>query len=534
VSVAESHKEEREMWVLQGRFIRPALGGFLLAGLIALGSGASGAPGDVTVSQVADIRPGMNGSNPQDLFNAGGTLLFKADDGTNGTELWRSNGGPIGGGTEMVEIASGSADSNPTEFADVNGTVFFRAADGIGGPFHGNELWKIAPPFTSPFMVDDISPGSSSNPKDLANANGTLLFNANDGSSGEELWKSVPPYDAASTDLAKNINTGAGTGSFPGQMVNVNGTVFFDADDGTGDDLWKSASPYDSSSTTKVDVNPSGDSFPGPFVNVGNTLFFAADDGSGDGFELFKLDPPYTTPVQVEDINPSGDSDPAGLINVNGILFFKANDGNSVGQHGEELWKSVAPFDAASTNVLDINTGPSSSDPFDLSNVGGTLFLRAGDGVHGQELWKSNGGPVGAGTDLAADINPTGGSFPSQITDVSGSAFFQANDGMGGGGLWRSSGTGASPVTNLFGTSSLIELTNVAGTLFFGGTDDLTGFELWKATVEGPAATVSAPPAAGAVAGPTGQRAAALKKCKKKKSKKARKKCRKKAKRLPI
>jgi hypothetical protein len=40
--------------------------------------------------------------------------------------------------------------------------------------------------------------------------------------------------------------------------------------------------------------------------------------------------------------------------------------------------------------------------------------------------------------------------------------------------------------------------------------------------------------AAAVASTPTGQRAAALKKCKKEKSKKARKKCRKKAKKLPV
>ena len=185
---------------MQGRARQFTVCAFLIVGLIslALANAAGGAPGDATASQVADIRMGPQGSSPDAFFNAGGSLLFSAYDGTNGTELWKSNGGPLGpGGTEMVEIAAGATDSNPANFADVNGTVFFSAADGFGGSFHANELWKIAPPFTSPSMVEDINPGgNSSGPHELINVNGTLLFNADDGSSGEELWKSVPPYDA--------------------------------------------------------------------------------------------------------------------------------------------------------------------------------------------------------------------------------------------------------------------------------------------------------------------------------------------------
>ena len=60
--------------------------------------GASGAPGDATAVRVADIRPGPISGNPQAL-RRGGTLLFNADDGSHGDELWKSNGGPLGGGT---------------------------------------------------------------------------------------------------------------------------------------------------------------------------------------------------------------------------------------------------------------------------------------------------------------------------------------------------------------------------------------------------------------------------------------------------
>src|SRR5512141_2286999 len=86
---------------------------------------ADAAPGDVTVSRVADIHPGGQSSNPNDLFDSGGTLLFSAGDGVNGTELWKSNGGPLGpGGTEMaVNLESGSGGSTPREFTKIGSTV---------------------------------------------------------------------------------------------------------------------------------------------------------------------------------------------------------------------------------------------------------------------------------------------------------------------------------------------------------------------------------------------------------------------------
>jgi ELWxxDGT repeat protein len=511
----------------QGRTGRSACFGLLSAFLLLSFAGvAAGAPGDVTVSQVANIRPGSASSIPQELIDAGGTLLFNANDGVNGTELWKSNGGPLGpSGTEMVEnIESGSGDSTPQELTRIGSTVFFDAFDST----HGRELWKIDPPYADAVLIEDIRPmSSSSGPSDLTAAGNTLFFSADDGINGTELWKSAPPYNAASTDIVKNIVSGSGS-SNPNGLFNDAGTLFFDAQNAPDDELWKSEPPnYDTASTSKVDVNPSGDSFPGPFTQVNGTLIFAADDGSGDGFELFKLPSPYTTPVQVKDINPTGDSQIADLLNVNGAVFFSATDGGAA--VGLELWKSISPFAAASTTPIDINPGVNDSDADQLRNIGGTVFLSAGDGVHGVEPWKSNGGPGGGGTDLVADITSPGGSFPSGFADVNGTAFFRAFE-TAGPNLFRSTGIGATKVSTQFTTGSAPQqLTNVGGTLFFTATDSAptTGQELWKATIE----PTPAPPASTPTT-PAPQPPVTKKKCKKKKHKRAvaAKKCKKKKK----
>ena len=50
---------------------------------------------------VKDINPGALGSSPSYMINVNGTLFFRADDGTNGTELWKSDGTEAG--TVMVK-----------------------------------------------------------------------------------------------------------------------------------------------------------------------------------------------------------------------------------------------------------------------------------------------------------------------------------------------------------------------------------------------------------------------------------------------
>ena len=63
----------------------------------------------------------------------------------------------------------------------------------------------------------------------LVNVNGTLFFAANDGTHGTELWQSNGT--AAGTVMVADINPGA-AGSYPINLTNVNATLFFSADDG--------------------------------------------------------------------------------------------------------------------------------------------------------------------------------------------------------------------------------------------------------------------------------------------------------------
>ena len=71
------------------------------------------------------------------LTNFNGTLLFAANDGTDGTELWRSDG--TSAGTYMVkDIYAGVSGGNPTWLTVMNGAVYFSACDST----HGYELWK--------------------------------------------------------------------------------------------------------------------------------------------------------------------------------------------------------------------------------------------------------------------------------------------------------------------------------------------------------------------------------------------------------
>ncbi|MFO0845224.1 MAG: ELWxxDGT repeat protein, partial [Gemmataceae bacterium] len=327
-----------------------------------------------TPQLLADINPGAGNSFPLQLVVSGSTTYFWADDGTHGNQVWKTDGTTAG--TSMVTDIH-----NPYRFTDVNGLLFFTANDGT----HGTELWKSDGTAAGTSMVKDIFPGSSypnsSNPRGLTNVNGTLFFTANDGH-GYELWKS--DGTAAGTVMVADINpNNSNPGSAgPDHLTNVNGELFFTADDGVhGYELWKSDGTVAGTVLVK-------DVYPGSrWVNGWYGQYYV--------------------------VNSSG---PSNLTNVNGTLYFSAYDGQ-----GNELWKSDGTA-AGTSMVKDIYPGyfggsvyPNSSNPTQLTNVNGTLYFSANDGTTGEELWKSDG--TAAGTIPVADINPgSGASSPQKLT----------------------------------------------------------------------------------------------------------------------
>ena len=59
------------------------------------------------------------------------TIFFVASDGTNGRELWKTDGTEVG--TVLVkDIFLGSASSAPSGFTEFDGNLFFNAFDDIG------------------------------------------------------------------------------------------------------------------------------------------------------------------------------------------------------------------------------------------------------------------------------------------------------------------------------------------------------------------------------------------------------------------
>jgi ELWxxDGT repeat protein len=390
-----------------------------------------------------------------------------------------SSAGAATGPILVKDINPGSGSGAPDVTTNVNGTLFFSASDGT----HGTELWESDGTGSGTTMVKDVRPGSTSSlivdgsdnpiPVEPADVNGTVFFVANDGEHGFELWKS--DGTAAGTRLVEDIRPGRG-GSAPIQLTGVNGTLYFSASDGThGYEPWKSDGTATGTKLVK-DIKPgSGGSYSGGYSGVGGKLMFGADDGT-HGLQPWRSDGTPAGTQMVKDINAGG-SFPRDFTNVGGTLFFAAWDA-----HGYELWKSDGTT-AGTKMVRDIDPS-GSSYPSGLTDLNGTLLFAASDGAHGGELWRSDGSE--AGTSMVEDIESGPGySVPSYLTTVNGVLFFDAYDSAHGDELWRSDGTeaGTSMVADVNtgpNGSILSGLTNVDGTLMLSGDNGASGNELWR------------------------------------------------------
>ena len=235
---------------------------------------------------IKDINPGSGSSYTPNAFTMsfaaiGPTVFFPASDGTNGVELWKTDG--TESGTSMVkDIHSGSGSSSPFSLFSwaSNDEVYFFATDGI----NGDELWKTDGTEEGTSMVKNIYSGATDGAVDqckytdvdcMAIAGSSLFFVAND-DGNYELFK-TDGTESGTVSLTPNI------GNLPTDrsIVAIGSYVYFIVYDGSSTGIARS----DGSTTSMATSYQAGQ-----LATDGTVLYFAGNDGSS-GLELAVYDP---------------------------------------------------------------------------------------------------------------------------------------------------------------------------------------------------------------------------------------------------
>ncbi|MFN7003396.1 MAG: ELWxxDGT repeat protein [Roseinatronobacter sp.] len=288
-------------------------------------------------------------------------IVFNANNGTHGAELWVSDGTTAG--TRILEdIRPGPGSSDPRHFAVTeDGRAFFSAHDGV----HGRELWVTNGTRGGTYMVADIRTGAEgSNPVGVTYiGRGRVVFSAIGNNGGREPW----------------ISDGTAAGTF--RLVNAN--------------------------------PGSADSYPEYFTRVNDRKFMFSAERNGQ------------TRIWISDGSTGGTEIIPGPVRE--ARYFTILDRERVLFSGEHPVRGREPW------VYDISTGDrpqllrdiysgDSSDPYEYTQLGnGTIVFTARHPNHGVEPYITDG--TRAGTSMLRALAPGGAdSNPRNYTPVTRSA----------------------------------------------------------------------------------------------------------------
>ena len=321
-----------------------------------------------------------DGENGIELWSTDGTaegtqLLLDIDPDTSYIYV------PYGDG-EFGDTFYYPASSRPNNFIEFKDKLYFTANDGK----NGDELWVSDGTTEGTQLFKDIRPNKgyniSSYPDHLTVFNDRLYFIADDGENGDELW--VSDGTTEGTQLFKDIRPNEdGNSSFDFSYLTVVGDeLFFSADNGeTGDELFKLTLPdstpidnggkilFEGSGNDTLNGSADADTLSGGAGNdllsgkngndnliggAGNDRLYGGNGSDtligGNGADIFVLEPGG------EDVIVDFESGLDRLALVGDLRFSQLSfDRHSI-QVGEETLAILGNFDAESLTAEDFST----------------------------------------------------------------------------------------------------------------------------------------------------------------------------------
>jgi ELWxxDGT repeat protein len=281
---------------------------------------------------VTEVRSGTSSPISDIVAISDSRILFFADDGVHGRELWVTDGTAAGTRLTADLVPSGKFHYPLAHFAA--GDTFYWTMQPNPG---FEQIWRFGPADASPVLLAEYMDVHTTT---FAAYGDDLIYATQDHNVHHRVWR------ASATSSTPSLLAG-GIYSYDHKPIGVHdGHIYFNGSDPAigpyRHHLWKS------------DGTPEGTA---PFFT------FAYELGNYSGF----------------------------FTSAHGYLYFHGDNddwafGATTPRYGRELWRTDGT--AAGTElVADLWAGQDSSTPRMLTNAGDNLFFFADDGVHGPEPW---------------------------------------------------------------------------------------------------------------------------------------------------
>jgi ELWxxDGT repeat protein len=383
------------------------------------------------VKPLGDIYPGSNSSFPEGnniAIQLNDKLLFSANDGVHGTELWLFDGKKA---SLLKDINVGLESSACQDYYLLNGKVIFTANDGI----HGFEWWITDGTIQGTQMLADIFPGDGWGV--YVNEygysfdyffidNGFLYFNGSTNAGYYDLWRTDGTAEGTSLIKKSEFYQNDAATNF----VKFHDTIYFSykIDDG----LWKTDGTPEGT-TLVLDKDANGSYFDIDYLfSTGNYMLMLHD------FDLYRSDGTSAGTYKIKDFEAitSNNSWLGLFIQLGNFVLFPGNDGI----HGDELWRTNGTTDSTFM-VIDLDPGNEGYCPQNKVVFKNKIYYKGNDGKAGIEFWCSDG--TAEGTKLVKDFDPglmSGFSLPSYIETDGKNIYLKAGKSFDEE-LWVSDGT---------------------------------------------------------------------------------------------
>lgn len=188
-------------------------------------------PGNTKI--IKDINPAGNSvsiySNPF-LGKVGNNLLFKADNGTQGEELWVSDG-TTAGTTLLKDLSPGVDNSKFGDFVELNGKTYFFVLPANNTNW---ELWSTDGTSAGTVKIKIFSEDTAQ-PTSLIGEKNSLFYSFCDSAHGCEIWKTNTL--TGETQLFWDVIPGP-TSSNARSFVKFKNHMYFIATEGQYEGLW--------------------------------------------------------------------------------------------------------------------------------------------------------------------------------------------------------------------------------------------------------------------------------------------------------